>query len=112
MAYYRIQTADRDVADLLDPSNWATAAWQTDDEQHGTSVCDSLEALAEYLATAGEGIPYGTGVWVIVELDGDRLPERGHDGEDLIEPHTIISVTPMGDEMFDLIGAAYDALAI
>lgn len=116
MTYYRIQTADRDVNDLLNPANHVSYHWNNiDNEQYtrrGVSVCESREDLAAYLA--GCGIPYGDGDWVIVELDGEISDDTPYDaefGEVLIHPTEIVSVGPLDDEFFDLIGAAYDAMA-
>lgn len=109
--YYRVQSADRDVALLLDPAEQVSRAWHRDDiDQDGVSVCESHEALARYLVTAGEGIPFGAGRWVVVELAGEIT--FGHaldadEGELLIHPTTIVSVQPL-DVLDDLIAAAYD----
>jgi hypothetical protein len=112
-SFYRIQTADRDVADLLTTEGQVSHYWgQFDEVVEGVSVCESLEDLAQYLAGAGSGIPFGDGEWVIVELEGDRLATVATDaayGEALIRPTAIVSVAPMGDEFFDMIGAAIDA---
>lgn len=110
MTYYRVQTADRDPADLLDPEYQVSSHWNNIEsyDRVGVSVCESLEDLAYYLAQSG--IPYGNGQWVIVELDGylsDDDPYDAEDGEILIHPTVIVSVEDMDDEFFDLIGAAY-----
>ena len=112
--YYRIQTADRDVADLLDPEQQWSYSWCDEEREprHGVSVCDSIEALATYLAQCG--IPYGDGEWVVVEVEGTFSrdeDEDAHLGALLVHPTAIVSVSPMGEGMFDLIGAAYDRLA-
>lgn len=111
--YYRIQTADRDTAELLHPAGQISRAWQNEDiVQDGVSVCDSLESLAQYLgAGPGQGIPFGSGEWVIVELHGEPMFEQGHDvefGEILVRPTEITHVAPMDDELFEMIGAAFD----
>lgn len=115
MTYYRIQTADRDTADLLDPANQVSYHWNNIESEDytrvGVSVCESREALAAYLAQSG--IPYGDGEWVIVELDGEVSDDDPYDaeyGEILVHPIEIVSVTEMDDEFFELIGAAYDSL--
>lgn len=113
--YFRIQTADRDTSELLEPAEQHSRAWQKEElVQDGVSACESREELAYYLATKGAGIPYGTGDWVVVELDGQRLMADGHDadcGEVLIRPTHIRSVVPMDDAgMFDLIGDVLDEL--
>jgi len=113
MSFYRIQTADRDVTALLETDQQFSTKWGNMHESlPGVSVCESLEELAGYLAGAGSGIPFGTGDWVIVELEGTRTRIQAHDaeaGEVLIVPTRIVSVAPMGEEFFDMIGAAYDA---
>jgi hypothetical protein len=112
--YSRIQTAGRDANELLDPANWISRHWSEQDDmaRPGVSVCASIEDLAHYLAVCG--IPYGIGEWSIVELRGDRrydaTPCDLHAGELLVNPTKIVAVTPMGDDMYELIGAAYDAL--
>jgi len=112
--YFRIQTADRDVADLLVAENQVSYHWNNIDSAEytrvGVSVCESREDLAAYLAHSG--IPYGDGDWVIVELAGEISDDTPYDaeyGEALIHPTEIVSVTPMDDEFFALIDAAYDA---
>jgi hypothetical protein len=113
--YFRIQTADRDPADLLIAENQVSYHWNeidsTEYTRRGVSVCATLEDLARYLA--GSGIPYGAGEWVIVELAGpisDDTPYDAEYGEILIHPTEIVSVRPMDDEFFELIGKAYDAM--
>lgn len=110
---YRIQTADRDPNELLDPAEQVSRAWHREDiDQPGVSVCETLSDLAAYLAVGpGQGIPYGAGQWVIVELHGEQLLDRSHDeehGERLVRPTKIVSVDPMGDEFFDMIAAAFE----
>jgi hypothetical protein len=111
--YYRVQSADRDVALLLDPAEQVSRAWHRDDlDQDGVSVCESPEALAHYLATAGRGIPFGAGSWVVVELTGEitfGTALDADDGEILIHPTSIVSVQPL-DVLDDLIAAAYDTV--
>lgn len=110
--YFRIQTADRDANGLLDPEQQTSEAWNGHESltRRGVSVCESLEDLATYLATDGSGIPYGSGAWVIVELEGERSRDTAVDpGETLIIPTRIASTRPMGEEFFEMIGAAFDA---
>src|SRR4030095_3885339 len=111
--YYRIQTADRDARDLLNPTSQVSYHWNNIESAEytraGVSVCDSREALAAYLAQSG--IPYGSREWVIVERRGERGADTPYDaecGELLVHPTEIVSVTEMDDDMYDLIGAAYD----
>lgn len=109
--YYRIQTTNRNTNDLLDASEQVSRDW-TDEEsaQDGVSVCESLEDLAAYLAGPGAGIPYGDGDWSIVEIEGAYLGRGQDDGEHLIRPTAIVSISEMDDAFYDTIGAAYDAL--
>lgn len=114
-SYYRVQTADRDPADLIDAERTQKSyAWFAPEswDRPGVSVCASLEELATYLAQSG--VPYGAGEWVIVELLGDEVEGvMGNDaeyGELLVWPTEIVSVRPMDAEFFDMIGAAYDKL--
>lgn len=113
-SFYRIQTADRDPADLVDTDHTqASHSWYGPEsyDRPGVSVCGSLEELATYLAHSA--IPYGTGQWVIVELRGDVIadadPMDAQYGEILVYPTEIVSVRPMGEDMYELIDAAYDA---
>lgn len=116
-SWYRAQSADRDPADLLNPDLQVSYSWvpggDADDAattRRGVSVCDSLEELAAYLAGPGEGIGYGDGDWVIVEMTGDQSDDEPLDaGEYLVHPDTIVSVQPMDDHFFAMISAAYDA---
>lgn len=115
MTYFRVQAAWRDVNDLLDPAEQVSRAWHRDDlDRDGVSVCESREDLARYLATVGEGIPFGAGEWVVVELTGtpsDAEPLDADDGELLLHPTGIVSVRSMDDDgMFDLIGDVLDEL--
>lgn len=113
MTYYRIQSADRDPQLLLDPAYQVSEAWNGNETltRRGVSVCDSLEALAQYLVTDGEGIPYGVGEWVVVELEGTLSEDTPvDDGEILIHPTRIVSVESIDDRLLPLIDAAYDAL--
>lgn len=113
-SYFRVQGAHRDVTDLLDPANWISYHWSERDDmaRPGVSVCASREDLVHYLAVCG--IPYGVGEWVVVELRGERrydvTPCDAEHGELLVNPTEIVTVTPMDDDMFALIGAEYDRL--
>jgi hypothetical protein len=109
--YFRVQSADRDVTRLLDLEECYTYTWDGNEtRQYGISVCRDVDELVEYLATKGSGIDIGAGYWVVVELEGYVLDETGHDGEMLLEPSRIVSVTPFEDlDMYDRIGDAYDA---
>lgn len=108
--YFRAQTADRDVMELLDPAH-VSYSWDSDDVYDlGTSTCASLEDLAVYLARTG--IAIGLGDWVIVEVAGIDLGSArdAHMGEHLIAVNEIVSVRPLDDDFYALVGDAYDAL--
>ncbi len=115
--YFRVQPGDRPATDLLEAGQqsraWGREHMENDTTtREGVSVCDSRESLAQYLATYGQGIPFGLPDWVLVELRGnasDDQPLDAEGGELLIHPTEIVACTPIDDEFFDMIGAAYDA---
>lgn len=116
--YFRVQPGDRNPADLLDHTNQISRAWHdfegdtTERTRTGVSVCDSRETLAAYLATVGQGIPYGEGGWILIELTGTLSADQPLDaehGEYLIHPTAIVNAAPIDDEFYETIGAAYDA---
>jgi hypothetical protein len=108
--YFRVQSADRDVTELLD-SEHVSYSWDNEDVYDlGTSTCETIEDLYAYLAQTG--IMIGVGDWVVVEVAGTYLG-RGRDMctfECLIRVDEIVSVRPLDDEFFEMIGGAYDAL--
>jgi hypothetical protein len=115
VTWFRVQTADRDPDDLIDPRHGQVSYhWSNSDSEEcdrpGVSVCPSVNDLAAYLAQCG--IPYGSGDWVIIELDGDLVeevtPYDAEYGECLVWPTEIVEVWAMDDEFLDLIGAYYD----
>ena len=113
--YFRIQEASRNPIDLIDPDHGQISySWAGPEsyDRPGVSVCGSFEELISYLAQTT--IPFGYGEWVIVELDGDEVedvvPMDAEVGEILVWPTEIISVRPVDDAIFELIGDAYDAL--
>lgn len=116
MSYFRVQTADRDVNDLLDPEFQHSHHWNNIESeryvQTGISVCETIEDLAAYLAVSG--IPIGNGdEWVLVEIDGyesDDQPYDADSGELLVHPTEIIGVYEMTDEFYEMISDAYDSL--
>lgn len=116
MRYFRVQSGDVDPGYLLDPEAQVSEQWGGTDRRPGVSVCESRADLARYLAGPGQGIPYGSGGWILVELEGEELAERGLDwehGEILVRPTRLVAVTSLDDdeEMWDMISAAYDAAA-
>lgn len=114
--YFRVQSGDRDTALLLDRQAQISSAWHTATlDRDGVSVCETREELATYLATTGSGIPFGSGGWVLVELEGEQSADTAldaADGEMLIHPTRIVAVTDLDSdtEMWDLIGATLDQM--
>lgn len=117
MSYFRVQAADRDANDLLDPGYQFSHAWAGIGyaDREGVSVCESLEDLAEYLASpVGNGIPVEVGSWVIVELEGDPVPDAAPvdpEYEVLVRPTAIVSVWPVDDAFIAMIDDADEFLA-
>lgn len=109
-SYYRIQSADRDVTELLDPEH-VSYSWDSEEVfDLGTSTCATLEDLAAYIVQTG--ISFGLGEWVVVEVRGENVHRGrdGHMGEWLVEVTEIVSVRPFDDAFYALIDAACDAL--
>jgi hypothetical protein len=111
--FYRVQPADRDIMDGPQTSR----AWHRDEteaqptDRAGVSACRSLGDLAEYLATRGEGIPYGLPGWVLVAFVGEVAEQQPLDfeaGEVLVHPTDIVTCEPIPDSFFEMIGAAWD----
>ena len=97
MTFYRIQPADRDVADLLDETTWQSRNWNDEwaEPRHGVSVCDDIDALVEYFRTAGG---YVDEDMVLVTLHGYRSDDQDEDHENgavLVCPTRIISAVPV-----------------
>jgi hypothetical protein len=112
MTYFRVQSADRNVADLLDPGYQFSHAWSGDSahDRVGVSVCDDVEDLAMYLAShLGEGIEVHEGSWVLVELEADVIQgSRPIDPEFeiLVRPTEIVAITPVGDDFLAMVDEA------
>lgn len=82
-----------------------------EDVRHGFSTCESIEALAAYLAQSGIEPADES---VIVELEADLVTDEDHDaalGARLVHPISIVSTTPVGDDFHDTVNAAYDAVS-
>lgn len=123
----RIDRADRDHTELLNPANWFSSRWggdslrgcrgcadcdpehaeeqlwtcegtgQVEDTRYGVSVCADEDDLVEYLAQVG-GADLGNAV--LVELNGTCSDDEAldaHLGEELLLPTEIVSVTELGD---------------
>lgn len=106
---YRIQ--DFPAHELLDGPQ--TSMSHNDyTERPGKSVCLTIEDLATYFAQAG--VPLGDNP-ILVEVEGDWEmdveDEDAHLGAHLIHPTRIISAEPVGEDFYNLVNAAYDALA-
>jgi hypothetical protein len=111
MTFFRIQLADRNPSDLLDPDNHYSAAYNGNAQltRHGVSACESLEDLAEYLISGNAGAfasvaeaPYR---WSIIEMEGHESDDpRGavDPGEVLVIPTRIVRVTEAGQDFVDL----------
>lgn len=100
MSWYRVQSADRDVLELLDPEYQWSHTWGYGRSARGVSVCESVEDLLLYLATPyAAAIPVREG-WVLVELEGERVPNSrpvDPEFETLIFPTKVIGVTEVDD---------------
>lgn len=115
MSFYRLQDADRDVAELLDPDNHWSCNWSgASDPRHGVSVCWSEGTLISYFARrAADGIGYDAdflATLVMVELDGDPSDDEDDDaaeGAELVFPTRIVSVRPLtADEIDEILADA------
>lgn len=107
-SYFRVQTADRDVNELLDPGYQYSSTYNRSTTLRGVSTCPSIDDLAEYLASGQATAiqPRTGGTWVIVELTGELSLDGAIDaGEVLIIPTAIVSVRPVDDDFMDLIAA-------
>ena len=85
---YRIQSASRDITDLLDPEQQYSFPMDGDDEmvRHGVSGCASLADLAAYVACYAIEAP----VPVLVRITGpasEDTPCDEEDGEVLVLPN-------------------------
>lgn len=113
--YFRVQSADRDVNDLLDPGYQFSHAWNGAQVREGVSVCESRDDLALYLASGvGNGIPVQEGTWVIVELEGETIPGAkpvDPEFEDLVRPTAIVGVRPVDAEFIAMIAESAQFLA-
>lgn len=108
--YFRVQDGNRSLDQLLDPDQVSGYWGRSDLDRPGVSVCESIEALARYLA--GTGIPYGLPGWVLVELEGEEIDGAdavdAADGEVLIRPTRVVSSQLIPDELFEEIGRIYE----
>jgi hypothetical protein len=106
MTYYRIQDADRDPNELLDPEQQWSSNWGGNgDPRSGISVCGTEHALTRYFAAraidCGYDAEWMSGL-VVVEVDGplsDEDDEDAADGALLVLPTRIVSVRPLPQDM-------------
>ena len=87
MIAYRIQSAGRDLSDLLDPERQHSVPMDQDDEmvRHGVSGCATLADLAAYIASHAIEAPAPVLVCIAGPLSEDT-PCDEDDGEVLILP--------------------------
>ena len=105
---YRIQSASRDVNDLLDPEQQFSFPMDGDDAlvRHGVSGCLTLADLAAYVACYA----VLTASPVLVRIEGplsDDVPYDEEDGEVLLLP-TSADVVEDDDAFFDLVSDLVD----
>lgn len=109
MSYYRIQDSRYGTDGLLSGEHLSIP--MNGDEagvRHGVSCCDSIEALADYIAHSA--IEIGTRP-EIIEMDGPLAADQPlDDGEFLIQPTTIISRQDAeAAGFFDLVNNIFEA---
>ena len=105
---YRIQSADRDVRDLLDPEQQYSFPMDQDDEmvRHGVSGCLTVADLAAYIASHAIEAPGPVLVRIVGPMSEDT-PCDEEDGEVLLLP-TSAEVVEDDTVFFDLVGELVD----
>lgn len=105
---YRIQSADRDVSDLLDPEQQYSLPMDGDDDmvRHGVSGCLTLGDLAAYVACYAIQAVSPVLVRIIGPLSED-VPCDEEDGEVLLLP-TSAEMIEDDDAFFDLVSDLVD----
>lgn len=112
MRYYRIQQANRNATDLLNPTNWTSTQWNghnDEDTRNGVSVCRTINDLIEYFAQAG-GDPSDCN---LIELEGTPAEDDDHDthlGALLIHPTNITNVQPVTADIEQAISDRQDEI--
>lgn len=105
---YRIQAANRDLADLLDPEQQYSFPMSQAEEiiRRGVSGCETLSDLAAYVASHAIEAPFPVLVRVTGPLSGDTPCDEA-DGEVLVLP---ARAEVIGDDgaFFDLVGELAD----
>ena len=107
---YRIQSATRSIADLLDPEQQYSFPMDEDDEmvRHGVSGCLTLSDLAVYITT--HAISSGAGGPVLVRIEGPLSEDTPCDeeyGEVLLLP-TSAEIVEDDAAFFDLVSDLVD----
>lgn len=109
MRYFRVQLADRDVSELLDPDYQISHAANRNPRltRRGVSACESLKELAEYLisgnAGAFSGVRETPGYWRIIEFEGTESGDAAVDpGEVLTIPARIVSAQEVDSDFLEL----------
>jgi hypothetical protein len=104
--YYRLQDADRDPAELLDPDHQWSSDWSDiNDPRQGVSVCATPYALTSYFAARAESCDYDAdflSTLVMVEVEAILAEEEDQDAAEgalLVIPTRIVSATPLDDDM-------------
>lgn len=105
---YRLQDADRDLDDLLDPEQQYSFPMSGEDEdvRHGVSGCLTLGDLAAYIATHAIEMD----VPVLVRIEGpesEDVPVDGDHGEVLILPVRAERIED-DEKFFDLVSDLVD----
>lgn len=105
---YRIQSASRDINDLLDPEQQYSFPMDEDDEmvRHGVSGCATLSDLAAYIACYAIEAPAPVLIRIIGPASEDT-PCDEEDGEVLVLP-THAEVVEDDAEFFDLVSDLVD----
>lgn len=105
---YRIQSASRDLDDILDPEQQYSFPMSQAEEliRHGVSGCPTLADLAAYIATHAIEAPAPVLVRIAGPLSGDT-PCDEEDGEVLLLP-TSAEVVEDDTDFFDLVGELVD----
>jgi len=104
-SYYRLQDADRDPAELLDPDYQWSSDWSgINDPRQGVSTCGTVHSLISYFAARAESCDYDAdflSTLVMVEVEGTLAGEEDQDaaeGAVLVIPTRIVSAIPLDDD--------------
>ena len=111
MIAYRMQDAERNITDLLDPEQQFSFPMGGEDEdvRHGVSGCESLPALAAYIACYA--IEADTPVIIRIEgAESEDAPVDAEAGEVLLLPTSAERIDTAEEErFFDLVSDLVDA---